>query len=496
MSHTRVVSQRSVDYAFLRCDIVELKNNMLDKILKVFKNDNKKTSKAHSMLKARFDAAGQGGENSRHWLNADSLSADAAASYEVRKTLRERSRYETSNNSYAFGALGTLADYTVGSGAKLQLLSDNKILNGRIEKEFSNWAKKINLSKKLRIARIAKCRDGEVFIKLGNNPKLTTDVKLDITLIEADCVTNNNVFKITDGFIDGIVYDKYGNPTEYQVLKNHPGSDIVGINPFDYDRVPAEYILHYMYADRPGQHRGVPEITSALPLYAQTRRYSLATLSAAEAAADFAAILYTDNPASGESEDLEPLDEIELRRNMLVTAPAGWKLGQMDAKQPTSTYKDFSNQMLHEIARCLKMPFCLVYGDFGGANYASGRMDFQTFYKTVQVEQATIVEEILDPIFSAWLQEYKLLKGVNINTEIEHTWFWNGLEHVDPNKEANATDTRLRNCTTTYAAEYAKQGRDWEKELAQVAIEKKYMAKLGITPEDIQIVNNETGDEE
>ena len=42
-------------------------------------------------------------------------------------------------------------------------------------------------------------------------------------------------------------------------------------------------------------------------------------------------------------------------------------------------------------------------------------------------------------------------------------WFWNGHEHVDPAKEANAQATRLKNHTTTLAVEYARQGRDWER---------------------------------
>lgn len=465
---------------------------MINKFLRLFQKEEKSPRR----ISARFDAASYGGENLNHWKLADSLSADASASYEVRKTLRERSRYETANNCYAFGVLETLADYTVGSGAKLQLLTEDKELNNEIEKDFADWAETVNLAEKLRIARIAKCRDGEVFIKISNNPNLpNSDVKLDVTLIEADCVTNNNVFK-TDGFVDGIVFDKYGNPKEYHILKQHPGGNGFNYNPNDFERVPAEYIIHYMFINRPGQHRGIPEITSALPLFAQSRRYTLATLSAAEAAADFAAILYTDNPADGEAESLEPLDEIELRRNMLVTAPAGWKIGQMDAKQPTSTYREFSNQMLHEMARCFKMPFCLVYGDFGGANYASGRMDFQTFYKTVQVEQKNIISKILNPIFRAWIKEYKLLKKVKIDTDIVHSWFWDGLEHVDPAKEANATDIRLKNCTTTYAYEFAKQGKDWEKEMMQIAMEKKRMQELGIIAEDVADVVEDNGGEE
>lgn len=468
---------------------------MIDKLFGFLKSN--KIPERKKQVVAKFDSASRSGENTKHWLNADSLSADAAANPETRKILRERSRYETSNNCYAYGVLETIADYTVGSGAKLQLLTENKELNAQIEQDFNDWAETIHLADKLRIARIAKCRDGEVFIRIGTNLNLrNSDVKLDVNLIETDCVTDSNVFE-SENFVDGIVYDKYGNPTEYHILRKHPGGNELNLNPLDYEKVPAEYIIHYLYANRPGQHRGIPEITPALPLFAQSRRYTLATLSAAEAAADFAAVIYTDNPVNGESADLEPLDSIQLDKNMAVTLPEGWKLGQMDAKQPTSTYREFSNQMLHEMARCFKMPFCLVYGDFGGANYASGRMDFQTFYKTIQVEQKAIINNILNPIFREWLKEYRIVKNLRIDTKVLHSWFWDGMEHVDPNKEASASDTRLKNCTTTYAYEFAKQGKDWEKEFVQISLEKKRMEELGIISSDINPkLNQETGGEE
>jgi capsid protein len=68
-----------------------------------------------------------------------------------------------------------------------------------------------------------------------------------------------------------------------------------------------------------------------------------------------------------------------------------------------------------------------------------------------------------------------------LDADYAHQWFWDGHEHVDPSKEANAQATRLSNHTTTLANEYAKQGRDWEAELRQRAKEKQLMVELGLT---------------
>jgi hypothetical protein len=136
--------------------------------------------------------------------------------------------------------------------------------------------------------------------------------------------------------VDGIVFDAAGNPVEYHVLRDHPG-EVSFRRPLAFDRVPAESVLHWFRADRPGQARGVPDITPALPLFAQLRRFTLAVIAAAETAADFAGILYTDAPASGESDAAEPFEPIELEKRALVTMPGGWKMSQLQAEQPART---------------------------------------------------------------------------------------------------------------------------------------------------------------
>jgi hypothetical protein len=37
--------------------------------------------------------------------------------------------------------------------------------------------------------------------------------------------------------------------------------------------------------------------------------------------------------------------------------PGGWKMAQMHAEQPATTYAEFKREILNEIARCLNMPF-------------------------------------------------------------------------------------------------------------------------------------------
>ena len=86
-----------------------------------------------------------------------------------------------------------------------------------------------------------------------------------------------------------------------------------------------------------------------------------------------------------------------LHRLVATVLPGGWKLGQITAEQPATTYGEFKKEILNEIARCLNMPFNVAAGNSAGYNYASGRLDHQTYFKTVRVDQAHIESCILDP---------------------------------------------------------------------------------------------------
>jgi capsid protein len=286
------------------------------------------------MLRARYDAAVTNDDNRRHWAAADGLSANSANSAEVRRILRNRARYEVSNNSYARGMVLTLAHDVVGTGPRLQMLTESPEANRRIEREFARWTTAIRLAEKLRTMRGARATDGESFALLTSNPKLPLDVQLDLRLVEADQVTTPD--PRLDVPVDGIVFDSTGNPVEYHVLKEHPGASTYR-RALAFDRIPADSMLHWFRVDRPGQARGIPDITPALPLFAQLRRFTLAVLAAAETAADFAGILYTDAPASGEADAAEPFEPIELEKRALVTMPGGWKMSQIQAEQPAQT---------------------------------------------------------------------------------------------------------------------------------------------------------------
>lgn len=434
-------------------------------------------------LRARYDAAETNDDNRRHWALADGMSVNALNSPGRRRTLRNRARYETACNSYARGISLTLANDTIGTGPRLQMqLAGRADANRLVERRFLQWARAVRLAEKLRLMRLARFDTGESFAVLTTNPRLPTPVQLDLTVIEADQCTTPDLIQETPTATDGIRYDQWGNPVEYHFLRHHPGD--LWANPLDYVRWPAAQVIHYYRADRPGQRRGIPDITPCLPLFAQLRRYTLAVLAASETAADLAGVIRSNIPPE-QAAELEPMDTIDIVQRMLLTLPQGWDITQLKAEQPATTYEMFARMILNEILRCICMPYNIGAGNSSSYNYASGRLDHQTYFKSIRVERHQIELTAIERIFWAWLDEAALIEGflppgLPPFIDWEHSWYWDGFEHVDPLKEANAEGVRLANHTDTLARIYAMQGRDWEEELRQRARELDLMRELGL----------------
>lgn len=440
---------------------------------------NGRPLRSRRAVRAKYDSAQTTADNMKHWGNADSLSADAANSATVRQKLRDRARYEIANSGYLHGIVQTLAADCVGIGPTVQVMTEDNDTdaNTRVEVEFRRWMRAIRFARKLRVMRKARCCDGESFALMTTSSRLGTPVTLDLKLIEADQISTPSILALPANAVDGIVFDKNGEPVEYHLLKHHPGEATVkGF--LEYDRVPADRMIHWFRQDRPGQHRGIPEIASTLSLWSQVRRFSEAVLAACETAADFAAVLEstlppdeTDETPDATNLEGETWDTIELEKRMATVLPHGYKLGQVRAEQPTTGYAEYMRGKVNEGARPVSMPYNVAACDSSSYNYASGRLDHQTYDLAIGVDRDEAAAEIVEPLFAAWLAEAVLLPEylppsvvakARLGIPLEVRCYWRGRRHVDPMKEAMAARVLSEAGLLTKADYHAASGDDWE----------------------------------
>ncbi len=285
-------------------------------------------------VRARYDAVTTD-DNRRHWANADGLSPNASNSAEVRRILRNRARYETANNSYARGIVLTLAHDVVGTApgyrcslATLKpIVASNRLL-------CSGLVRCIFLKNSARCGWLAP-RMANLLLSFTNNPRLIRRFSSTSALVEADQVTTPDLDRLSTMAVDGIVFDSAGirsNTTSSVTTRGIASTRLAAIT-------IASQRLRCCTGSAPTDPvKRAASRTSCrhYPLFAQLRRFNLAVLAAAETAADFAGILYTDAPANGEADAAEPFEPIELEKRALVTMPGGWKMAQMQAEQPST----------------------------------------------------------------------------------------------------------------------------------------------------------------
>jgi lambda family phage portal protein len=455
------------------------------------------------MANRSYDAAATTRHNSNHWLFADNRDADSTIFQDL-PTLRNRTRYECRNSCYFAGIADTLANDIVGTGPTPQLDSKNENIN-EIEDKFTEWMLNCDfegsesLGDLLRlVGGMQQCESGEGLLAFKN--LITTsprEVALRLLAIEPDRLVTPWIMAgaamINNKFRDGIEFDDNGRPAFYYILKTHPGNMLSIGNITDFDKVPADQIIHLYRKNRPGQSRGVPWLAPALPLGAIIRRFTLATAEGAEQAANSSGILKTDTDKDDEDKYLAG-EEIEIPRNSWLTISKDSDLTQVKPEHPATTYEMFKNQIINEIARCINMPFNVAACNSADYNYASGRLDWQTYYRFVGVIRRWIENKALIRIFRVWYREALLVRGYlkyATNDPIGLHWHWPGAKHVDPLKEANSQNVQIGDMMTTYSDEYAEKGQDWERQFKQIAKEKALMKELDLKPEDVSKALND-----
>ena len=434
-------------------------------------------------IRGRYDAASDSSETRQIWANADALDADAANSLGVRKRLRERSRYEDSNNGYASGIVRTNANYTIGLGPKLRMGTSNPAFNAMVEQRWSAWCKATGFYRKLRTIQKAKDRDGEGFGILKTNPNVRDAVKLDLQLVECDQVTTPALGFGEEGKIDGLTFDPFGNVVDYDVLKTHPGSQFW--QPIlDPDKYPAEYVVHLYGMDRPGQHRGVPTATSTLNLFGTGRRYREDVLSCADTAADITVIMAMGTPDDG-PDQARAMTSLPIEKRMAIVAPAGATPHQMKAEQPTTTYDGYNKAIISESARPYSMPQNIAMCDSSGYSFSGGQLDHVTYFVGVDVERQDCEDLALDKVFSMWFVEAVDVYGwAVVRYPIpKHSWIWPAKPRIDEEKTANARKIALSIGATTLTRIHDEDGTDYEEEIVIEARD------YGVTVKEMRLVH-------
>lgn len=450
-------------------------------------------SAGSSKISARYDNALTTPENSRNWWGADYLSAKSANSFQVRRMLRTRSRYEFSNNPYLFGICHNNADDLIDKGPTLQIKTKSNKFNHAVETLWKQWCEEVGLVDKIRTAKLAKSVDGEGFLILKTVEDLENPVKLYPVDVEADQVTTPAPSNLTELWVDGLTLHKTtGQPTHYHVMRSHPGDFFFpGLNPLQVDRIAASHVIHWFSKNRPGMVRGVPIFTPSLDLFGELRAFRRAVLKNAQVAASFTAVLESEVPADTTDGDdpYEAFLTANIEPGVMTQLPAGFKLNGFDAKQPQTTYEMFQEKCLSEAIRPLGYPLNLALGTSQKFNFSSSKLDHINYRNSLDIERAQCDAIVLNKLFAAFYEEAVLCGAlpawIGGISPPPHEWHWPAYKSLDPLVDANADAARIAAGLTSWTQYWASQGKDFRVMIKRIAREQREIERLGVTIGDV-----------
>ena len=465
--------------------------------------------------------------------NPIAASADADLLPEL-DTLLARSRDLGRNNGLMAGGMQTLRDNIVGSVLKLSAMPDYRLLGwtreqarewgNNTEAHFRSWGEttECDAGRSLNLLGIAlqglsgAMLNGDACALPVWLPRAGSKWSTRIMLVESDRLKTPIGHESNPRLRGGIEFDRFGAPTHYHFLKQHPGDALGGLlgvisgaSPMEWERIPAftpwgrRRVIHLHDKERTGQSRGKPIVTAVMREFHMAGQYSSNELQASVAnslvaaflesdlSPDASAALFGEDPREQWTKSVKQAQQIrKLKGAAVIPLPVGARLSSFTPGRPNPSFEAFMLATLRHIAAGLNLPYELLVKDFSKSNYSSARAALLEAWRYFIGRRRWLVDYWLRPIYELWLEE-----AINAG-EIDAPGFYDnryayskckfifgGKGWVDPVKEAQAAVLRMAAGLSTLERECAEQGDDFEEVLDQQAIEKDMRKERGLSTE-------------
>lgn len=472
---------------------------------------------AQTQASRAFDAA-QTMPWTESWTGAtQDINADIATGL-VRA--RARSRDLARNYDYARGYLIRLKDNVLGSqGVQLQMRLEkrsggaNKETNARIERAWRQFCRRgvCDVSRRFTWKQIEEvtletgARDGEYLIRtlIGRGPHRFQLQILKPSTLDVELHRDYDGRRVRMG----VEIDDVGGPVAYWLLANTKPGDYEphGLTSIGrHVRVPAEQIIHGFMPEEADQLRGYPWLTVAANRLHMLRDYETAAAVASSNAAKrlgffvspdgapppgiadtIISKVLADAKAAGKTlsaAEVQALSDAAAKFSTTVpgqfdTLPSGYDFRQYMSQYPHVNYGEYTKECKRGFASGVGASYVTTGNDLESVNYSSARigiLDEREHYKSIQ---EWLTAGLHAQVFAAWLPMAMLsvpdLAVLSPSRLAEYldaaTWQPRRWEGIDPLKEENANDMRLKNRLTSRRRIILARGEDPDEIDAEIA---------------------------
>lgn len=340
-------------------------------------------------------------------------------------TLVQRAREQGINNPYAKRFYTLLKTKVIGprgprhqNRAKLADGKPDKITNALIEEGWKDWSKvgvcdvtgRYSLIRFLHLWMETLARDGEVLVRevFGYENKFGYAIQI----IEADRLDRKLNAELTNGNIVrmGVELNQWERPVAYYLLVQHPGDRYQQVHGKDYERVPAEELIHTLDPMRPHQDRGFPWLHASMVDLHHVGEYRESEMIAAEFGAKNIGF-YEQNPEAIEepkNDEGELVEEIEAGTAQLLPWGVKWVEGLTN--HPNANFGDFIRNSLRGVSSGAGISYPRLANDGAEMSWSSLRdteLDDRDFYRLLQ---GMFIDELMVRMRTNWLR-MSLLSG-------------------------------------------------------------------------------------
>ncbi|WP_257835029.1 phage portal protein [Burkholderia glumae] len=455
---------------------------------------------------AAYESASNVGARAKSW-RVSSAGPNTAAVQNL-PLLRARARDAIRNDPWAKTAIQRLVSNTIGTGIQAHPQHPNDRVR-KIQKQlWEDSGAEIDADDVSDIGGVQTLAarsffsDGEVLVRRrmrGREDGLA--VPMQIQLLEGDLLPMEKNELVHGGeIVNGVEFDDDGRRVAYHLLRRHPGeygrSSMASMQTV---RVPAAEIAHVFLALRPGQVRGVPELSTVLLRLKSLDNFDDAVLFRQEVSNLFAGFItkpptepdLPSDPITGGAPkydvdgfspivSLEPgsMQELSPGEDVKFAAPPG----------AGADYAPFMRQQLMAAAASVCMPYEVLTGDLRDISDRVLRVILNEFRRSIeQVQWNVFIHQFCRKVWRWWVDACALSGAMsmpdyhrNRRDYLRVRWVPQGWPYIHPVQDVTATQMEIRSGLTSRSSAVLARGDDPEQVDNENATDRDREQRLGL----------------
>lgn len=341
-------------------------------------------------------------------------------------------------------------------------------------------------------------RDGEILIRIVRDKKSKFGIRLQMLEPEMlDEQYNNSNMPNNHRIVMGVELDEWRRPVAYHLKTRDSDNAIYGFSSstVNHEAVPASEIIHCFDQESAFQTRGISWFTASMIAMHQNAENKKAGITRMRVASNSLGFLIpgedSTNQFQGTDTDTDGNIIVDNDPQGLTELPRGYKVEHWDTDYPGDMWEAFTKSIERSEASGLDVSYMSLTGDLNSTSYGSGRIGMLDEREGYKERQEFYIENVLYPIFTAWLESAMLGGKLVLNSGkslpfskfdkfnqpvyIGRRWAW-----IDPEKDAQAWLLLIKNKLKTRTQFHAEEGDDFEEIMAEIEEEEKIAADYNI----------------